>query len=44
VILRHGGERDEMEGKKISLSIHLRGRYKIFSPAVDTLGAHDETM
>jgi len=34
--------RDEMEGKKISLSSHLRARYQIFSPAVDNSG-HGET-
>jgi hypothetical protein len=36
ILRRYGGERDEMEGEKISLSSHLRGRYQIFSPVVNT--------
>ena len=33
-------ERDEMQGEKISLSSHLKGRYQIFSHVMDTIGRH----
>ena len=36
-------ERDKMQGEKISLSSHLKGRYQIFSHVVDTIGGHGET-